>query len=153
MGYSLSNGCTGVYFNDNTKILRFGDGKSIKYFERKSAERVDDIAVYTIADHPPVIAKKVLLVKHFHEYLEGRPDDLLDESSNAGQSYRSKVQNSDRQASPSDSLDVYVKKWMRTKHAIMFRLNNKVVQVCFQDKTEIILCSDTKTVTYFNRQS
>jgi len=26
---------------------------------------------------------------------------------------------------------VYVKKWMRTRHAIMFRLSNKVVQVNF----------------------
>jgi len=26
---------------------------------------------------------------------------------------------------------VYVKKWMRTKHAIMFRLSNKIVQVNF----------------------
>ena len=24
---------------------------------------------------------------------------------------------------------VYVKKWMKTKHAIMFRLSNKIVQV------------------------
>ncbi len=34
---------------------------------------------------------------------------------------------------------VYVKKWMRTKHAIMFRLSNKIVQVNFQDHTEILL--------------
>ena len=26
---------------------------------------------------------------------------------------------------------IYVKKWMRTKHAIMFRLSNKIVQVNF----------------------
>ena len=26
---------------------------------------------------------------------------------------------------------VYVKKWMRIKHAIMFRLSNKIVQVNF----------------------
>ena len=30
---------------------------------------------------------------------------------------------------------VMVRKWLRTKHAIMFRLNNKVVQVCFQDNS------------------
>ena len=28
-------------------------------------------------------------------------------------------------------VGVYVKKWMRTKHAIMFRLSNKIVQVNF----------------------
>ena len=32
-----------------------------------------------------------------------------------------------------DSLppNIYVKKWMRTRHAIMFRLSNKIVQVNF----------------------
>ncbi len=44
----------------------------------------------------------------------------------------------------------YVKKWMKTKHAIMFRLSNKIVQVNFTDKTEIILSSEQKLVTYIN---
>ena len=41
---------------------------------------------------------------------------------------------------------VYVKKWMKTRHAIMFRLSNKIVQVNFTDKTEIILSSENKMV-------
>ena len=47
---------------------------------------------------------------------------------------------------------VYVKKWMRTRHAIMFRLSNKIVQVNFQDHTEIILSSETREVTYVNKK-
>ena len=45
-----------------------------------------------------------------------------------------------------------MKKWMRTRHAIMFRLSNKVVQVCFQDHTEIILSSESRVVTYANKK-
>lgn len=41
---------------------------------------------------------------------------------------------------------------MRTRHAIMFRLSNKVVQVNFQDHTEIMLSSETKIVTYVNKR-
>ena len=41
---------------------------------------------------------------------------------------------------------------MRTRHAIMFRLSNKVVQVCFQDHTEIILSSESRVVTYANKK-
>ena len=41
---------------------------------------------------------------------------------------------------------------MRTRHAIMFRLSNKIVQVCFQDKTEIILSSESRVVTYCNKK-
>ena len=39
---------------------------------------------------------------------------------------------------------------MKTKHAIMFRLSNKIVQVNFTDRTEIILSSEQKLVTYIN---
>ena len=39
---------------------------------------------------------------------------------------------------------------MKTKHAIMFRLSNKIVQVNFTDKSEIILSSQQKLVTYIN---
>ena len=49
-----------------------------------------------------------------------------------------------------DSNFCYVKKWMKTKHAIMFRLSNKIVQVNFTDRTEIILSSEQKLVTYIN---
>ena len=41
---------------------------------------------------------------------------------------------------------------MRTRHAIMFRLSNKIVQVCFQDHTEIILSSESRIVTYVNKK-
>ena len=34
----------------------------------------------------------------------------------------------------------------------MFRLSNKIVQVNFQDHTEIILCSETRMVTYVNKK-
>ena len=36
---------------------------------------------------------------------------------------------------------VYIKKWMRTPHALLFRLSNKIVQVIFEDKSEIVLAS------------
>lgn len=41
---------------------------------------------------------------------------------------------------------------MKTRHAIMFRLSNKIVQVNFTDKTEIILSSENKIVTYVNKK-
>lgn len=41
---------------------------------------------------------------------------------------------------------------MRTKHAIMFRLSNKIVQVNFQDHTEILLNSESRLVTYVDKK-
>ena len=43
---------------------------------------------------------------------------------------------------------VYVKRWLNTKHAILFRLSNKVVQVIFEDKSELVMSSLTKKVFY-----
>ena len=87
------------------------------------------------------MSKKILLIKHFHEYLEGKLDEFLDEE--LSPEAVKEVENDQSSGNP-----IYVKKWMRTKHAILFRLNNKVVQVCFQDNTEIIICSDSRLVTY-----
>ena len=39
LGYTLSDGTCGVYFNDNSKMLRHNSGKMITYFVRNSASR------------------------------------------------------------------------------------------------------------------
>ena len=75
------------------------------------------------------------LLQHFASYLELEDKNQL---ANTGEF---------------DTQAIYVKKWMKTKHAIMFRLSNKVVQVIFhQDNTEIILSSELKVVTYVNKK-
>ena len=47
---------------------------------------------------------------------------------------------------------IFVKKWMKTKHAILFRLSNKVVQVNFEDKSELVMSSISKKVLYKNKR-
>merc|ERR1719326_948053 len=46
----------------------------------------------------------------------------------------------------------YVKKWTRNRHAIMFQLSNKIVQVIFFDKTEAVLSSRSHMVTYVDKK-
>jgi len=135
LGYLLSNGCTGVYFNDSSKVLLGANGHTLHYLERKGPDRQETAAVYTLADHPKDLQKKVTLLQHFRSYLEGdsKQETGLGESAQAAET------------------PVYIKKWMRTRHAILFRLTNKIVQVNFQDHTEIILSSESKTVTYVNK--
>ena len=77
------------------------------------------------------------LLQHFRSYLE------------VEQRSTTKVEEEDEL--PKET-PVYVKKWMRTRHAIMFRLSNKIVQVNFQDSTEIILSSESRIVTYVNKK-
>jgi len=78
----------------------------------------------------------VTLLQHFRSYLEGDGQKTL----------FTEYEDDAKQGL------VYVKKWLKTKHAIMFRLNNKIVQVDFTDKTEIILSSEQKIVTYLNKK-
>jgi len=44
--------------------------------------------------------------------------------------------------------EVYIKKWKWANKAILFRLSNKVIQVVFQDSSELILSSGQGDVTF-----
>jgi polo-like kinase 1 len=41
---------------------------------------------------------------------------------------------------------------MKTKHAILFRLSNKVVQVIFEDQSELVMSSINKKVSFMNKK-
>ena len=43
---------------------------------------------------------------------------------------------------------IYLQQWLKTKHAIMFRLSNKIFQVNFYDKSQILLNTVKKTVLF-----
>lgn len=135
LGYLLSNGATGVFFNDSTKIILSPQGHLLNYMERKGSDRQDVVTQHYLTDFPKELQKKVTLLQHFRSYLEG---DIKQETG--------------QEDDQSGESSVYVKKWMRTRHAIMFRLSNKIVQVNFQDHTEIILSSESRMVTYVNKR-
>lgn len=127
LGYMLANGCAGVYFNDSSKIIANSKGEYFQYISR-SASREDITSQYLINSFPIELQKKVTLLQHFRKHL------MID------------------RASDDESKElVFVKKWLITEHAIIFRLSNKVVQVSFLDKSELVLCSDSKMVTYVDR--
>jgi polo-like kinase 1 len=113
------------------------------YIERRPSDRQDVISNHTLTDYPKELQKKVTLLQHFRSYLEGdTKGQPLVEPATEDSAHGKKLP-------PSVT---YVKKWMRTRHAIMFRLSNKIVQVNFQDHTEIILSSETREVTYVNKK-
>jgi polo-like kinase 1 len=136
LGYVLSNNSTGVFFNDSSKIILNANEHSFHYMERKGSDKQDLISSHTLTDYPKDMQKKVTLLQHFRSYLEGDiPQHTAIQPDQA-----------------SEGSPIYVKKWMRTRHAILFRLSNKIVQVNFQDHTEIILSSESRQVTYVNKK-
>ena len=56
LGYLLSNSCTGVFFNDSTKILISQDGHNFNYYERKAtssnSEKQDVMKTHTLSEYP-----------------------------------------------------------------------------------------------------
>ncbi len=46
-----------------------------------------------------------------------------------------------------------MKQWLKTRHAIMFGLSNKIFQVNFFDNSQILLNTEKKTVLFFNKRN
>ena len=146
LGFLLNNGCSGVFFNDSTKIVLGDDDLSFQYVERKRTEfselrRVDVlVGSHNLDCYPDTLNKKVTLLKHFRNY-------LIEQQKKDGE---------DPEANKASSVDetaqlVYVKKWLRTKHAILFWLSSDVVQVVFFDQTEVMLTSDESSIVYVDK--
>ena len=145
LGFLLNDGCSGVYFNDSTKTALEADGDTFQYIERRKTEdgscklRGETVVeTHTLESYPETLKKKVTLLKHFRNYLlqQQEADELT-------------TQQQVRQ-DPTAGL-VYVKKWVRTKHAILFSLSNRTVQVIFYDQTEILLTPDVAFLTYVDK--
>lgn len=45
----------------------------------------------------------------------------------------------------------FVKKWLVTRHATVFRLSNRAFQVAFNDGTEVLLSSDTQALSFLSK--
>ena len=153
LGYLLSNGFSGVFFNDSSKIILNPSTSQFNYIERRMTDKQEIVSTHSMNDYPKELQKKVTLLHHFKNYLEGDSNSSEQQTqSNTNQEENENKEDKEKEKDKKDKPFTYVKKWMRTRHAIMFRLSNKIVQVCFQDKTEIILSSESRVVTYANKR-
>lgn len=120
LGYILSNGSTGVLYNDRSKIILHPKNTYFEYLVKQNSEKenkkIDVAQWHTLEDYPQTtLKKKVMLLKHFKAYLEGENNKIQ----------REKFDKKEIKDKKSLLNLVYVKKWMKTKHAIMFRLSNR----------------------------
>lgn len=127
LGYLLSNGNCGVSFIDSTRIILNSCTGQIFYMDKIT------IHEHTLNSFPEEIKKKVTLLQYFKNFLES------DVESSSSSDFDNK-------------LPVYVKKWMLTRHSLIFRLSNRLVQVNFLDKSELIIHCDSKSVSFSNRK-
>jgi len=149
LGFLLNDASSGVYFNDSTKTALEPDGETFQYIERTApteTQRGGKVAdstteTFTLSSYPESLKKKVTLLKHFRNY-------LLEQQKKADED-DSVMPSSVNAVAPTDL--VYVKKWVRTKHAILFRMSDQTIQIVFYDQTEILLTPDDSVITYVNK--
>ena len=134
LGYVLSNENVGVYFTDDTKIIYKPNGINFIYIE-KNENYVPHLLSENYSQN---LKDKVALLKNFKGY-------LFEET-------KEEAKNVFLQGGIDEKKFIYLKKFVRTKHAILFRLSNLTVQINFNDNTEIILNQQTKQVTYINKK-
>jgi hypothetical protein len=168
LGFLLSDGSSGVYFNDATKVVMEPKGPRFDYYER--ARNDEDVTPqrHSLDAYPSDLLKKVTLLKHFRSYLEQDGPDAQ-KSSGSGdegkigeflgglgqQDVAPGVPSRDRTAEGGSQAVLgnltFLKKWVRTRHAILFRLSNGLVQVVFFDHTEVLLSNEGRLVTYVGK--
>lgn len=69
IGYVLSDGSIGVYFNDATKIIFDKNQKEFEYYEKQKSDGDETSSKHPINDYPSILEKKVTLLHHFTSYL------------------------------------------------------------------------------------
>lgn len=130
--------------------------KDVLVEKRKPEDPNEEImCCYTIGQYPEPIKLKVKLLSHFWSYLSGeiRHKDFVAKA----------LQNLDDPELIGKKKDhthqgiVFVRKWFQTKHATIFVISNSLIQVVFNDASEILLGGQVsdfskEVVTWINKK-
>jgi len=133
IGYILSNGDIGAYFNDKTKLILIKSTLNIVYIDSK--EKMYKIDFDDKNNMNKDIIKKLKVLSFFNrKFIKNK---------------RNK-NNINNQLYDKQTIDAYVIKWAKTRKASFFLLSNKEVQVIFNDNTQVIFNMKNLTVLYIN---
>ena len=179
LGYMLNDGYIGVYFNDTTKMLLNPSHNKFTYIGKKINEEDELLYTFSTKEYPDDLKKKVYIFNQIKNYFDEVNNKIKKDENNTNEKnneeneekkrfgkHRHKkdkeekkleededVQNVNAAIKNIEELDfIFVKKWIKTKHAFFFRLSNKNIQVCFKDKTEIFLDIKNENVIYTNKK-
>jgi len=146
LGFLLSDGSVGVHFMDLSKIVTASDGHAFEYCpalphedrprDPSTGRRVSPVERHTTSDYPESLKKKVTLLLHFRKYLLEHWQRAVDDGSALQEEVASIA------AGSAGRGLVYLRKWLRTEHAAVFRLSDRTVQACFFDGSSVTLSPD-----------
>ncbi|KTW31812.1 uncharacterized protein T551_01073 [Pneumocystis jirovecii RU7] len=139
LGYQLSNGSIGVYFNDSTTLILSSDEYHFDYITQ-SEKSTFKRRSFTIERFPSdELDKKVYLLKYFKKYMIQNLFKAEAWSCNVDDFQLTGIKNMS-----------FMTNYFRTKHAIIFRLSNQSVQFNFVDHCKLILSDNGRTVRFID---
>lgn len=176
--YLVNNTHIAICFNDNSNILKnisFGQKNSGISFQNNKQE-IGNISLNIKSENIGSESKFLTLMnnKNFHYvYIDkdGNPqnyDETTFESFLSSQSaskemnkkfeifkhilskYTPEILAMQDPHKNSNSI-FYIKKFIKVQHATLFRLSNKLIQVCFVDKTELIMSTESSDFYFRNK--
>ena len=117
---------------------------------------------------PPGLEKKVKLMRHFRGYLSSDGRSAVERSAGGlgskpgceARHPRARTATKEAEAAARGAEGAvegavahlpHVKNWLRTKHAVLFRLSNRTIQVCFQDGSEVLLSSEASACVFTSK--
>ena len=158
IGYLLNNELIGVYFNDCTKLIYNPRIRKISFIERKVTKEKDMMYTFAVNETPKELQKKVLIFQNFKKYFdEENPkklEKMKEQKAKIKKKSKTMTEKAVKEKEEKEKLEqklkeekeiekegesVFLRKWMKTNQAIIFRLSNKTIQVIFKDRSEIIL--------------
>ncbi|KAG8835886.1 Cell cycle serine/threonine-protein kinase cdc5/MSD2 [Serendipita sp. 399] len=125
MGYAMSDGTVASHFNDSTSLIMSPNEQHLEYVVRRGKSGSTYVRKhYDVANRPDDLSDKTRLLGHFSTYLMQKlygdhPYTYMDKDRTTGMDF--------------------VQKYLRLKHAILFKISNDVLQFNFYDHTKLIL--------------
>ena len=209
LGYLLTNGNYGVFFNDKSKIILNPQTKIFYFLKRNIYDNKEEIKCFNIydiekkddAENENIILEiksKLKILKEFKKIIEAsikigkdkeekekqeeenkekrkkveikkveeqkemkeeeiKEEEIKEEPKKGEKNEEKKEQKKEEENEEEEKEEeeekpfIHIKKWMKTKHAVFFRLSNKVVQAYFKDDTQIIFDNEN-SFTYVNKK-
>ncbi len=136
IGYILTNGVTGFYYNDMTNMLWIEFRNQYAYSDFYTKGEKAPAVYVSESSGSKDLEKKIKILSHFRTWCQKIKDE--------GKTHFP--------AATGSSTEVSIKRVIKTKNGIMLRLTNNVVQMIFLDQSQIILCFKSKTLIYISKK-
>ncbi len=142
VGYMLTNGTLGFFFNDMSNILLVQNRTQYAYCDwyARGKTKEQPPRTYELTEYPKELEKKVRVFLQFRQWYDASKREVAERRLEGR-----------KDTDPEERL-VGVKKVIKTNGGLLFRLSNHIVQMCFNDKAEMVICFRTKHLILISKR-